>query len=344
MITPLIAIVVGFVLGCSGEAPAPPASKEATPTLQVDPSDTPGSVIIPTGQVVASPVQGTAVSLEALTGALPELSALAPADRDLLLHVLNVVPAPCEACEGTSLARCALSMPSACERLPGLVQRSLRLAGQGVTKDRLEAAVSYPDVWVKIPEQGRPVDPPTPGLTRLEVWIDPSGPMLGATVSTIDQLDLSTAGLVFRLLPEADDALADDVARATIAMEAQGKLEAFLRAVLAWKEQRRTLPGASAELSTEGLAEVIVNVPGVDLARLERDRAAPATAARIAEDRALAAQIGVRSLPTVFVNGYRLRGAQSALAVQRLLTLELLDHPAALNNPTAPPPTVPKAP
>ena len=104
------------------------------------------------------------------------------------------------------------------------------------------------------------------------------------------------------------------------------------------------MPGASAELSTEGLAEVIVNVPGVDLARLERDRAAPATAARIAEDRALAAQVGVRSLPTVFVNGYRLRGAQSALAVQRLLTLELLDHPAALNNPTAPPPTVPKAP
>lgn len=344
MITPLIAILVGAILGCTGEPPAPPASKEATPTLQVDPSDTPGSVIIPTGQVVASPVQGAAVSLEALSGALPELSALAPADRELLLHILNIVPAPCEACDGTSLARCALSMPSACERLPALVQRSVRLAGQGVTKERLEAAVSYPDIWVKIPEQGRPVDPPTPGLTRLEVWIDPSGPMLGATVSTIDQLDLSTAGLVFRFLPEADDALADDVSRAAIAMEAQGKLEAFLRGVLAWKDKRRTLPGASAELSTEGLAEVVVGVEGVDLARYERDRVAPAAAARISEDRALAAQIGVRSLPTFFVNGYRLRGAQSAAAVQRLLTLELLDHPAALGNPTAPPPIVPKAP
>lgn len=331
-------------LGCSGDPPAPPASKEAMPTMEAAPTEGDGSVIIPTGQVIPSPVQGAAVSLEALAGALPELSALAPADRDLLLHVLNTVPAPCEACEGTSIARCALSMPSACERLPSLVQRALRLSGQGATKERLEGALSYPDVWVKIPEQGRPVDPPTPGLTRLEVWIDPSGPMLGAAVTTIDQLDLSTAGLVFRFLPEPEDALAEDAAKAAAAMEAQGKLEAFLRGILAWRDRRKGQPGLSAALSSEGLAEVVVGVDGVDLARYERDRASPATAQRIAEDRALAAQVGVRSLPTFFVNGYRLRGAQSAGAVQRLLTLELLDHPAALSNPTAPPPTIPKAP
>lgn len=331
---PVIGALVALVAGCSNDAPtvaARPVSTEVTPTAEGG-NTTPEPLLVPTGGMVASPVQGAAVSREALVGAVVELGALSPFDQEMVTTVLNVVPAPCAACDQTSIARCALSMPAECERLPSLVQRAVRVAAEGTTRDRLESVVSYPDLWVKIPDQGRKVDPPDRGPIVLDVWLDPSGPMLGATVGTIDQLDLTHGGIVFRYLTVPGDALSEDIAKATMAVQDQGQIEAFLRALLAWRDAHRAVGGGGGELTLEALAEVVVSLPGLDLAAYEAARSGEAIAARLAEDRALAARLEVRSAPSFFVNGYRLRGAQSAASLNRLISLELLDHPELIGS------------
>ncbi len=327
-------LCAALAVGCSNDAPtvaARPVSTPVEPTAEASHAKA-EPLLVPNGSMIESPVQGAPVSREALAGAVVELSALVPRDQDLVTEVLNVVPAPCGACDRTSIARCALSMPSECERLPSLVQRALRVAAEGTTKERLESVVSYPDIWVKIPDQGRMVDPPKHGPILMEVWLDPSGPMLGGTVGTIDQLDLTHGGIIFRYLTVPGDALSEDIAKATMAVQDQGQLEAFLRALLVWKEAHRTVGGGSGELSLAALAEVVVSLPGVALATYEAARSSEAIAARLAEDRALAARIEVRSAPSFFVNGYRLRGAQSASALNRLISLELLDHPELIGS------------
>ena len=324
------------VAACDNDAPtvlAKPVSTEVAPTTEPS-HDKIEPLVVPVGSVMESPVKGAAVSREALVGAVVELGELSPADQEMVNLVLNGVPAPCGACEQTSIARCALSMPAECEVLPGLVRRAVRMAAAGTTKERLESAVSYPDLWIKLPDQGRRIDPPDAGPIVLEVWLDVSGPLLGATVGTIDQLDLTRGGIIFRYMTVPGDALSEDIAKATMAVQDQGQIEAFLRGLMAWKEAHRTVGGAGGDLTLEAVAEVVVGLPDFNLSRYEADRMGAPIAARLAEDRALAARLELRSAPSFFVNGYRLRGAQSAAALNRVIFIELLDHPPEAAAPT----------
>jgi hypothetical protein len=155
---------------------------------------------------------------------------------------------------------------------------------------------------------------------------------LGGTITTIDQLDLSRSGLVFRFFPEPGDSLAEDLSRAAIAAESQGMLEPFLRGLLSWRESNRPRGGRPPPVDSQALASVAVDLQakGLSLERWEADRRSPATTQRLREDMALAARVSVRAVPTWFVNGYRMRGNQSSHAIARLIAQELLDFPQGL--------------
>jgi len=320
-----------IVCACSGGEPelGQPVSQETNPTVPDLPSEQALSTPIPEGPNAVSVDLGPAVTREALLGVLLEFETLKPNEQELAVRVLNTIEAPCPPCERTSIARCALSMPAGCENLPGLLARSRRLISQGSTEAALAAALTYPDDWFALPNDGRPVDPPTGGPVRLEVWLDPGSPFLGGTVTTIDQLDLSRSGLVFRFFPEPGDPLAEDLSRAAIAAESQGMLEAFLRGLLSWRESNRPRGGRPPPVDSQALASVAFDLQtkGLLLERWEADRRSPETTQRLREDQALASRLSIRAVPTWFVNGYRMRGNQSSHAIARLIAQELLDHP-----------------
>jgi len=88
-------------------------------------------------------------------------------------------------------------------------------------------------------------------------------------------------------------------ALAALAATAQGKLAAFAPLLFAHQDalERASLVSYAS-------------AAGLDVARFERDLDAPAAAAALAADEALAAKLDVRGTPTSFVDGRRIVGAQ----------------------------------
>lgn len=318
-----------LAVACSGAPPeSPPQAANAAPTIPA----IEGHTVVHNPDDIHKVNLGDVVPREALTANIFAYGELNPIDQETITALANTVEAPCVPCEGRSFASCVMEMPPGCENLPELISRSVFLIQQATPPAQLRSALTYPDVWFPPVNDTRPIDGDASGI-RIEVWIDPSEGSLQSVIDTLDGLDLRGTGMVFRYFPDAPDStLRADWAAAAIAAEQQGRFEEFLRRVRVWRKEQRELQATTdIRVTSEDISTIALEMSadGLDLARFEADRAAPSTLSRIAEDAALAAPRGVRVTPTWFVDGYRLRGAQSANAIQRVIDMERAPQPGA---------------
>jgi protein-disulfide isomerase len=269
------------------------------------------------------------VSREALTAKILPYAELSPLDQTVITTLTNTVEAPCEPCTGRTLASCLIEMPDRCENLTELLNRTVQMINSGAPPNDIRAAITYTDAWVPLPApDGRSIDGDVDGV-RVEVWVDPASSSVRAVTDTLDKLDLRSVGVLFRIVPMTKDPAHRAWAAAAIAAEAQGKLEVFLRAARTWRDEQRDVQGAltlTVKAADLDVVAVAIAGEGFDLDRFHRDRQSDVTSKRIDRDLVLAEQVGVRVVPSWFVDGYRLRGAQSAGAIQGVINLERIDH------------------
>lgn len=321
-------LLVLALFACGDSTPeSPEPAPQATPVEVEQPTDRKGLVQVP-GEW-ETPFEDPA-DIDELGAAWPEIAALRPGEQSLLVRILNVVPSACVPCERKPLARCAVAPPSGCENVGPLVRRAIRMVRAAEPPEKVRAAVSYADIWVPLPQDRVPLlDPSAP--VRVELWVDPTSPFSAPTLESVGKLPTSGVGLVLRFLPSTERGSSDALSRGAIAAGLQGQGLAFLRAAEAWragaKEARRQRTDPFADGGLDAVAASLVPA-GLDLARWESDRQGATVAAQLADDAQLARVIGVRSVPTWFVDGYRLRGNQSDLALGRLLGLALEDAAA----------------
>jgi len=269
------------------------------------------------------------VTREALTAKVLVYGELTPLDQEVITTVTNTVEAPCEPCKGRTLASCIMEMPDGCENIQELLDRTVAMIQAGQPPTLIRRAVLYTDVWKPIPElDDRPTDGQPNGMP-LEVWIDPATASVRSVVDTLDGLDLRGVKIIYRIVPLDDDPVAHAWAAAAIAAESQGSLEAFLRAAVQWRDEQRRIQGSHrVTVGTDDLDVIAISLDGngFDRERFHRERESPAVTNRIQQDRALATTLGVRVSPSWFADGYRLRGAQSAAAIQRVINIERLGY------------------
>jgi protein-disulfide isomerase len=124
--------------------------------------------------------------------------------------------------------------------------------------------------------------------------------------------------VVFRQLPLEFHALARPAAAAALAAHRQGKFWELHDALFANE-------GKLDEDDLEQAAEAV----GLDMAQWNADREDPAIEQMIAEDEALARQLGVRGTPGSFVNGWFVGGAQPVEAFDTMIEKERAAGPAS---------------
>lgn len=316
------------LFACGEDVPeTPEAPPQATPLVVDQPTDRKGLVQVP-GEW-ETPFEDPA-NIDELGQAWPDIASLRPAEQAILVRILNVVPSACVPCDRKPLARCAVAPPAGCENVKPLVRRALRMVDAQEPPEKVRAAVSYADIWVPLPADRVPLLDPRAEV-RVDVWIDSTSPFSGPTLTSIGKIPEAGVSLVLRYLPDEERGSADALARGAIAAGIQGKSLEFLAAAEAWRsgarEARRKGEDPFAADGVEAIAASLSG-SGLDVARWETDWGSPQVAAQLADDAQLARVIGVRSVPTWFIDGYRLRGNQSDLALGRLIGLALEDAAA----------------
>ncbi len=339
-----VAVLCGLaVAGCSepavgipieegaptADGAASPQATPTTPTTEAKPIED-GGVRVTQTDIPTAKGLGAPTPQAELAGAWLPLSSLNPKDREALVAVFNRVPAPCGPCEGESMARCLVSLPPRCENLPLLAERALRMVNQRTTFPEIEKALAYGDLWVPVPTLDRPKESFGTGAVPIHVWMDPAAPSIIAVVATLDTLELRDTSLVFHFLPDTSSGVSLAAARAAAAARQQGLLEGFLRGIITVRTQAG-IDGQRAPLTEDQLSVVAVGLTdqGLDLDAWEEQRASGVVRGIVDEDLAVGAQLGVRAAPTWFIDGYRLRGAQSVHALQGVLDRARTDRKAA---------------
>ncbi len=117
--------------------------------------------------------------------------------------------------------------------------------------------------------------------------------------------------VVFRQLPLGMHPLARPAAAAALAAHRQGKF---------W-EMHDALFAKEGKLDEDDLEEIAAAI-GLDVAQWNADRVDPSIEQTIAEDEALARQLGVRGTPGAFVNGMFMGGAQPVEAFDAAIARE----------------------
>jgi hypothetical protein len=296
---------------------------KTTPTVAAPALRSSGKVILPD----APPDFPDPASSDELTARLPELAALTELQRSIVREVVNSVPAPCEPCAGASLGRCAAdgpADPAACAVVPQLVKRAALLAGRGEAPSRIRDASLYPDYWFDLPPDRTPWATPADSV-RVEVWLEPAGPFLAPAVQALSKLPQDRVSIVMRGLVDPERPSSRALVAGAMAAEAQGLALPYLQAVDAWRDDARDALRRGDPPFDAGTAAAIAHTmrdQGLDVAAWQAASASAAVQQRIDADQALAQRLGVRTAPSWFVQGFRLRGAQSDIALGRLIALE----------------------
>ena len=317
-----------------------PVADEAPPTLAEPPV---------TRSLQGSPADMTRVKLkgvlsrEELTARVLVFGELPPLDQEAVTLLMNTIEAPCEPCADRTLASCMAEMPTGCENIPSLVTRTVDMLEEGASPRDIRTALTYSDAWIPLPVDSRAVDGSAAGV-RIEIWVDPSSASIRPVIDTLDGLDLTQTGVVFRIIPFDDTADSRAWSAAAIAAEKQGKLEPFLRAVRVFRDEQRSKQGSAQVVLTmadiDMLAVSLIDA-GLDKDRFDTDRGSSEAFVRVDADIVLARTAGVRVAPSWFVDGYRLRGAQSARSIQHVIDVQRKDH---LSGRATPPQSAPGLP
>lgn len=319
----LLAAALAGALGCS-RAPTPMPKAEPLPVAQ--PADAPGGVVI----LPKDPRGGYPDPLRSdeLTRVVPAVAALPAEAQEIARAALNLTPAPCAPCEGRGFGRClAEGPPVGCENLPGLVQRLLGRLAAGEPPEVARLGITYPEPWFPGATEGALLAGVDTGVPVV-LWVDPAAPSLSPALLSARALPLDRVSLRVRFLPAAAHPGGEALAAAVWAAAAQGQGMALLESIAA--ERARQKAAGKVDL-VAALPALLAALPGLDPAA--HRAAAAAAVPALAADRAAAPTFGLAAAPAWFVGGYRLRGAQSELAILRLV--DLAAPPAAG---VAPPP------
>jgi hypothetical protein len=259
------------------------------PQSQPATQDGPVRVQMGEGGPVPNPIDS-----EELLAVYPDLSLLAAMPQIAVVGVLNLVSAPCEPCVD-SLAVCALAPPTGCENVPHLVARAVEVAAQGGDPDVIRDAVTYNDDWAFDDTRART------GSVDVEVWIDPSSP---TTPETLARMSAVTAAL--------------------------GEVPVQFHLRVLWDDEEEEWPAALALLAAEEqssgrgfLSEPSGAIP--DPVRFEARKDDETLGDRLRAEQVIARAKGVRSAPTWFVEGYRLRGLQGEQNISHFIKLSWMD-------------------
>ncbi|MGW5745352.1 DsbA family protein [Amycolatopsis sp. NPDC003861] len=158
------------------------------------------------------------------------------------------------------------------------------------------------------------------GKVTVVEFLDLECEACGAAFPGVEKLRAEFQGrvtFVIRYFPVPSHHNAELAARSVEAAGRQGKLEAMYRTMYEnqpkWGDQnvshRETFFGFARQL-------------GLDLPTFEKDLDAPATAARVARDRADGTALGVRGTPTFFINGRRFDSPPTYEALEAALDAE----------------------
>lgn len=237
---------------------------------------------------------------DVLQSVVPALVDLEQLELYLAVGVMNLVPAPCEPCfADRTLGVCLLDPPAGCENLPALAERAATMAKAGVDQKQLRAALSYAEPW--IPDE---TAEDAPDAVDVELWLRPGTPGADAVFQRVDAVRAAAGPFQLHIRPIGDTA-GDLLARGLVAADAQGKAREYMQ--------------LSASLS-EDVTEAALVDEAVK-AGMEREPFVAAMAGATVNMDVIRSK-GVRSSPTWFVEGYRLRGLQSVEAIGRLVQLE----------------------
>jgi protein-disulfide isomerase len=249
---------------------------------------------------------------------LPWLNAMAPGPQAVALGVLNSTLAPCKLCadQGQSVASCLMKQP-ACGNTHPIIQRVVRMAGEGASASAISQAITYPAPWVAVDASQAhslgPADAPVTIVMFLEVQC-PFCVRGSATIDALRERYGDQLRVVYKHFPLA---FHDKARPAAIAMEAAANQGRF------W-EYRDALYARANELrGNEELFAQIAQQIGLEPSRFQRDLDDPATAARVDADMQYGSTLGVTGTPAFFVNGYPIRGAQPESSFAEIIDREL---------------------
>ena len=144
--------------------PAPPP--QSTPVMRTDGGG--GRV-----EMDVNPDGPSPIGVEKFSQRYPQLSGLKLSIQQRVVAAANVVPGPCEDCEGRRLAHCMIDKGNACLVADRLIGRALLMAKAGADTDQIKAAINYPDHWLAGLGQGEPV--------TIHLWHDDDGAFASET-------------------------------------------------------------------------------------------------------------------------------------------------------------------
>ncbi|MBN1337081.1 MAG: thioredoxin domain-containing protein [Deltaproteobacteria bacterium] len=263
------------------------------------------------------PVRPTAFSAADLQ--VPGLTDLPPRARDELMAVFNTIAGPCEPCvdNGQSFAICLLERP-VCENMPILAARAVRLSKQGLDRIAITQALTFERPWARVDVGSSPTEGPADAPVTIVEFTDFQCPYCARAQKTLTEIRDrygDKVRFVYKSYPINTHKAARPAALAAMAAHNQGRF---------W-EYKRLLFERQRELKQETTLEAIAREVGLDIARWEKDRASELTASKVSLDEQQARRLRVRSTPTFYVNGYRIKGARALESFTRIIDAELTD-------------------
>jgi protein-disulfide isomerase len=219
-----------------------------------------------------------------------------PREEHEFSRYLESLPAPCPAV-AVPIAQCISERRACSACLPAAIAIA-KAVREGMARDQVEGLYKarFDAAAVKIiPVDASPVRGPSrPNVTVVE-FADFECPYCQQMAPLLDALwekRKTAVSFVFKFMPLAMHPHGEIAARAAIAADRQGKF---------WEMNRR-LFGAGTRLDEKDLDSYASEL-NLDMDRFHSDMRSEATGQRLAKDRKLADELGVKGTPTLFING-----------------------------------------
>lgn len=264
-----------------------------------------------------SPDPTPAETASAQGPSLPAVLDVSDLDRDERQVLAELLAEQYDPCGRPRSFHESLEDPETCDLAPLLGQMAVTRVSQGLSKRQIARALRD--------EQARRASQATFDFTDAPVYGDPSK----ATRVVVEFFDFECphcrtasepskalarehgAVLYAKLLPLDHHDNARAAALGALAAHRQGLFWEAYALIFDNQDALRAAPAGSGIV-----AELLRELPGLDVARWERDVVDPALAAHLARDAAEAEQAGVNGTPSFFVDGYLVdySGLEAALS------------------------------
>ncbi len=219
-----------------------------------------------------------------------------PREKHEFSRFVKAFPSPCPAV-AVPVAQCVLERRECSSCLPAAIAIA-KAVREGMAQEQVEGLyrARFDASTVKtIPLDASPARGPASPLVTVVEFADFECPFCQQMAPLLDALwekRKSSVQFVFKYMPLAIHPHGELAARAAIAADRQGKF---------WEMNRR-LFAAGTRLDERDLDSYAGDL-NLDMERFHKDMRSEATGQRLATDRALADQLGVKGTPTLYING-----------------------------------------